>query len=298
MSTSRRIRVAKAMTSPSQDKLQPISFQWALALTFVAWFAEVMLSTVLRPVLTRYGLQPMAAASLIRVLCFGGVFSVLLHQSGLTYRNLFHDSPSSVAATLGLLGLPILLLVPLIVLLDGIAMVWIEKLLPLSASEVTMFETMMGGGIGSWVLACAIAPLVEEMFFRGILLRGMIKRYAPADAMVYSAFVFGLVHLNIYQFLIAFAVGLMTASLYMRTRSLWPGIVLHAGINTMITVLTGYHLDAETSYPLWVWGLAAGCGLVGTVALRRFLWTPASRTAEAAQVSADAKGPQPPSDAA
>lgn len=286
------------MTRPSQDKLQPISFQWALALTFVAWFAEVMLSTVLNPVLTRHGLQPMAAASLIRVLCFGGVFSVLLHQSGMTYRKLFHDSPSSVSATLGLLGPPILLLVPLIVLLDGIAMVWLDKLLPLSASEVTMFETMMGGGIGSWVLTCAIAPLIEEMFFRGILLRGMLKRYAPADAMVYSAFVFGVAHLNVYQFVIAFPVGLLAASLYLRTRSLWPGIVLHAGLNTTVTMMTEYKVSAEAGYPLWAWGVAAAGGLVGTVVLRQVLWVPASRTSGATQASVEAKGPRPPSDAA
>ncbi len=286
------------MTLPSQDKLTPISFQWALALIFVAWFAEVMLSAVLSPVLSRHGLQPMAAASLIRVLCYGGVFSVLLHQSGMSYRKLFHDSPSGVAATLGLLGPPILLLVPLIVLLDGIAMAWLEKLLPMSASELATLESMMGGGIGSWVLVCAIAPLVEEMFFRGILLRGMLKRYTPADAMVYSAFIFGVAHLNIYQFVIAFVVGLMAASLYLRTRSLWPGIVLHAGINTMVTVLTAYHVDAETSYPLWAWGLAAGCGLAGTVVLRRFLWAPATRTPQAAQATVNAESPRPPSDAA
>src|SRR5438445_9826220 len=104
------------------DQTQPITFQWALALTFVAWFVEVILTMLLRPALLRSGMQPMASASLIRVVCYGLVFSTLLHASGLSYRRLFHEGSASVAATLGLLGPPILLMVPLILLLDGLAM--------------------------------------------------------------------------------------------------------------------------------------------------------------------------------
>ena len=105
------------MNSNRPDQTRPITFQWALALTFVAWFVEVILTMLLRPALLRSGMQPMAAASLIRVACYGLVFSTLLHASGLSYRKLFHEGRASVAATLGVLGPPILLMVPLILLL-------------------------------------------------------------------------------------------------------------------------------------------------------------------------------------
>ncbi|PLQ01744.1 CPBP family intramembrane glutamic endopeptidase [Cupriavidus pauculus] len=282
------------MNRPVSD-IQPISLQWALALTFVAWFVELMVATLLRPMLVRSGLEISAAASLVRILACGIVFSVLLHQSGLTYRRLFHDSRSSAVATIGLLGLPILMTVPLIVLLDGVMMTLLEKVLPLSASEVAMFESM-AGGLGNWVLSCAIAPMVEEMFFRGIILRGMLKRYATTDAIVYSAFVFGLMHLNVYQFVIAFAVGILAAAFYVRTGSLWPGIVLHAGINTTITVMSESGTDADTQYSLWTWSLAVVAGLVGALVLRRMLWRP---TAVAQQAGADGADPEgPPPDAA
>ncbi|AJG21975.1 CPBP family intramembrane glutamic endopeptidase [Cupriavidus basilensis] len=257
------------------DQTRPITFQWALALTFVAWFVEVILTMLLRPALLRNGMQPMAAASLIRVACYGLVFSTLLHASGLSYRKLFHEGGASVAATLGLLGPPILLMVPLILLLDGLAMVGIEALLPFSADDARMITQMTSGGIGIWVLVCVIAPFVEEMFFRGILLRGMLGRYARADATVYSAFVFGVAHLNIYQFVIAFAIGLFAAALYCRTRSLWPGIVLHAGLNTGVMISAAMAPDSTAlEAPLSVWALAVPLGLAGAWMLRRLLWYP------------------------
>jgi len=273
------------------DKTQPITFQGALALTFVAWFAEVMVSMLLRPFLLRHGMQPMAAASLVRVVCYGLVFSAMLHVNGLTYRRLFHEGPASVGATLGVLGPPLLLMVPLILLLDSLAMMVVDALLPMSRGEAQMMSEMANGSIGAWALVCIIAPFIEEMFFRGILLRGMLKRYGQADATVYSAFVFGVAHLNVYQFVIAFAVGLFVAALYCRTRSLWPGIVLHMGLNTGATIYVAVAPDGNAlETPLGLWAIAVPLGLLGARILRRLLWRP---TADAAP-----GGTEPPPDAA
>ena len=274
------------MNRPASD-IQPISLQWALALTFVAWFVELMVMMLLRPMLMRNGLHLMAAASLVRVLSYGAVFSVLLHQSGLTYRRLFHEGRSSAGATMSLLTVPILMLVPLVVLVDGVLMVLLDKVLPLSDNDMTMFGTM-SGSLGSWVLVCLIAPMIEEMFFRGILLRGMLRRYSPVDAIVYSSFVFGLAHLNVYQFVVAFYVGILLAVLYTRTASLWPGIVLHAALNTTITAMAEAGVDASAG-SLLSWSLAVAFGLTGAVALRRLLW----RRAAVLPPSADTEGPPP-----
>ena len=258
------------------DDVRPISFQWALALAFVAWFIEIVVSTVLRPMLIRHGIQPMAAASVIRVLCYGGVFSFMLHGSRMSYGQLLHPSQASLRATLGMLAPPILLMVPVILLVD-VAMMWVlEQVLPMSDGEARWLSRGISGGIGSWVLVCAIAPMIEEMFFRGILLRGMLKRYATADAIVYSAFVFGFAHLNVYQFVVAFSMGLFAAVLYCRTRSLWPGIVLHAGLNTGVmvwsTASTSW-VEPQTGFPpVWACVAAVASGVLGAWILRRVLW--------------------------
>ncbi len=254
------------------DNSQPVTLAWALALTFVTWFAEGVLSMVLRPWLLRLGLQPMAAASLIRVVCFGLVFTAMLHGSGLRYRRLFHEGSASAVATLGVLSGPLLLTVPLILLIDGLIMGWLVAVWPMSGAEVGMFGEMLDAGLGNWILACLIAPVIEEMFFRGVLLRGMLKAYEPSDAMVYSAFVFGMAHLNIYQCVIAFLIGLPVAALYVRTRSLWPGIVLHAGVNTGVMLLAALGGPDDGRAPLAVWAVAAVCAGYGGWTLRRLLW--------------------------
>lgn len=261
----------------SPDGLRPISLQWGFALTFVAWFAEVLLTILLRPTLLRHGIQPIAAGGVIRVICYGGVFSWMLHASQMTYRQLLHPSRASVGATVGLLALPILMMVPMIVLLDA-AVNWVlMQVLPMSAEESNWLEHGLTSGIGSWVLVCAIAPMVEEMFFRGILLRGMLKRYPPADAIVYSAFVFGFAHLNVYQFVIAFLMGLFAAALYRRTQSLWPGILLHAGLNTAVMIWANLGSQASGAAaawpPVWVCAVFAAAGIVGAWMLRRILWS-------------------------
>lgn len=256
------------------DNGQPVTLAWALALTFVIWFAEVVLTMLLRPWLMRLGLQPMAAASLIRVVCYGLVFTAMLHASGLRYRRLFHEGAASVAATIGMLGVPVLLTVPLILLVDGWIVGWLVTLWPMSAAETAMLGAPGEEGLGGWVLACLIAPLVEEMFFRGVLLRGLLRSYEPSDAMVYSSFVFGVAHLNIYQCVIAFLIGLPVAALYVRTRSLWPGIVLHAGVNVGVMTMAAMAGPSatEAGAPLVAWVLAAACAAAGGWTLRRLLW--------------------------
>jgi len=282
---------------PQSDQLRPISWQWALALAFVAWFAETLLSMLLRPALLRHGIQPMAAASVIRVVCYGGMFSFMLHASRMSYRQLFHPSSASVGATLGLLAVPILLMTPFILVLDSATMWLLTQWLPMSTAESNWLENGLTDGIGSWVLACAIAPMIEEMFFRGILLRGMLKRYPPADAIVYSAFVFGFAHLNVYQFVIAFLMGLFAAALYRRTQSLWPGILLHASLNTGVMIWAtlgkeGVGIDPSTGLPpVWFCAVSAAVGVAGAWMVRRILW-PAIRQAE---IAPDADPTLPPS---
>lgn len=61
---------------------------------------------------------------------------------------------------------------------------WLQKMLE---------QTFTKDAIWSAVL---LAPVLEEMLFRGIMLDGLLKRYSPTKAIVWSAVLFGIVHLN------------------------------------------------------------------------------------------------------
>ena len=86
------------------------------------------------------------------------------------------------------------------------------------------------------------------MLFRGIILRSFLQQYDRRSAMLGSAVVFGFAHLNSLQFVLAFTMGLVFGWLYERTRSLWPGILLHMAFNTASILLEneGGPLDLST----------------------------------------------------
>jgi membrane protease YdiL (CAAX protease family) len=93
----------------------------------------------------------------------------------------------------------------------------------------------------AFVLTVIAVPIVEELFFRGLLLRSLGKRFGAVVAIVGSSAVFGLAH---YQGDVAartawtvvaglFAVGVVLAVLAQRTGRLGPGIVAHSLFNLL-----------------------------------------------------------------
>lgn len=97
------------------------------------------------------------------------------------------------------------------------------------------------------------APLCEELFFRGILERKLLEAFSPKVAIVASALVFAVYHLNIVQGVNAFIIGLFFGWLYYRTRSLWPSILCHFIMNTLVTI-QAFAADDPTGGESWeVW---------------------------------------------
>lgn len=93
------------------------------------------------------------------------------------------------------------------------------------------------------VLVCVGSPVVEELFFRGLLLRGLLGRLAPLGnrwgpslAIVLTGLVFGLVHFERLQFLGLAGFGMVLAYLAYRTGRLGPSIVAHIAFNSTTVV--------------------------------------------------------------
>ncbi|TAE32213.1 MAG: CPBP family intramembrane metalloprotease [Cytophagales bacterium] len=77
------------------------------------------------------------------------------------------------------------------------------------------------------ITAVLAAPILEEILLRGIVLDGFLKRYSPTKAIIWSAVLFGVMHLIPLQALNAFFLGLAMGWVYYRTCSLWPVILMH-----------------------------------------------------------------------
>ena len=86
--------------------------------------------------------------------------------------------------------------------------------------------------------AVAAAPIGEEVIFRGLLLQGLLRRgVAVLPAVVAAAAIFSLCHVNIVGLPALFELGVVFGLLYVRTRSVLPGMVAHLGSNLTATLL-------------------------------------------------------------
>lgn len=94
--------------------------------------------------------------------------------------------------------------------------------------------TDLAHGPGFVVLGLLITvgtPIVEELFFRGVVQTALAERFRPWAAIVLSALAFGLAHQQLLQLPGLFAFGLVLGVLYHRTGRLGLGIVTHAVFN-------------------------------------------------------------------
>ena len=102
-----------------------------------------------------------------------------------------------------------------------------------------MLTRMMHHPLG-YVAIGIFAPLAEEIVFRGDILRRLLAVGSPANpwiAITISALLFGLIHLNFAQGVHAFLMGLLLGWLYVRTRSIIPGIAFHWVNNSVVYLL-------------------------------------------------------------
>jgi hypothetical protein len=108
------------------------------------------------------------------------------------------------------------------------------------------------------------APVVEEIFFRGLLYRSLRNRLSILPAALIAGVLFGFVHITSYPLdtlPVKAAFGVIACLLYERTGSLLPGIALHSFVDasSIDVSLTGNDLIVFGSFVclavvLLVWG--------------------------------------------
>ena len=103
-----------------------------------------------------------------------------------------------------------------------------------------------------------MAPLVEELLFRGAIQGYMLRKgMKPLHAILIASAIFGIVHMNPIQIPFAFAIGLIFGWLYYRTGSVIPGIVGHF-INNSIACIQMATLTEEEFNTKTIEWLGAG----------------------------------------
>ncbi len=108
---------------------------------------------------------------------------------------------------------------------------------------------MLGGPFWStFLLAAIFAPIFEEWLCRGMVLRGLLTKMKPGWAIVISALFFALIHMNPWQALNAFIIGVVMGYIYYKTGSLWLTMLIHFVNNGTSVVMTQFTSIDEDAY--------------------------------------------------
>jgi uncharacterized protein len=101
-------------------------------------------------------------------------------------------------------------------------------------------EQIRDNKVSSFISIVLLAPLMEEIFCRGILLRGLLAHTTPVKAILWSSLMFAIMHLNPWQAIPAFILGVLMGWIYWKTHSIWIAIFIHFinnGTSYLITIL-------------------------------------------------------------
>ena len=110
--------------------------------------------------------------------------------------------------------------------------------------------------------AVAVAPLCEEVVYRGVAFRLMDRVSPTALAALLTSIVFGLIHGDAISAAIACYVGFLLAITVARRRSLVPAIALHAAFN-----LTSFFAGYIPLSPAAALAITAPLGVLGIIVL-------------------------------
>lgn len=123
---------------------------------------------------------------------------------------------------------------------------WLQEQIPELLNLVEEeFDLILRNRWGYFAIGL-LAPLAEEMVFRGAILRQLLaSRFSPWTAIVVSSLFFMLAHFNPAQMPHAFLVGLLLGWMYWRTGSIVPAVAYHWVNNTIAYVVYNLYPDPD-----------------------------------------------------
>jgi membrane protease YdiL (CAAX protease family) len=159
----------------------------------------------------------------------------------------------------------------------------VNYFLPMPEVFRNIFDVLMArqAFIFSVIVVGIIPGIMEELFFRGLILDGLNRNYTQRKAIIISALLFGIVHLNPWQFYGGFIIGLISAYICINTNSILLSIYIHLFNNTLYTIavkyrelipIRGFNSNFATPVefqPLWFDILGLVILVVGTILLKK-----------------------------
>lgn len=164
-------------------------------------------------------------------------------------------------------------LLPALVLAQGV-LLSLVSLLHLPSPNDKIYQAMARYPALMFGFGCLAAPILEEVFFRGIVLKGLLRNYRPAVAIGQSALLFGLLHMSPAQSIATTFMGLLLGWLYYRTGSVRLCIGLHM-LNNLLAFNSMRHpklAGAQDIFDVISPGYYVGLLVVAAAALGSIIW--------------------------
>ena len=121
------------------------------------------------------------------------------------------------------------------------ALVSLSGLQYLSPKYQEVSEIIYSGSVAMEILSAAIlAPVLEELLFRGLIYKRLRGYCKAVWAIPVSAALFGIFHGNLVQFAYAFIIGCMLAYVYEKYKTILAPIAFHMGANFLSILLTEF----------------------------------------------------------
>ncbi|MDD3520493.1 MAG: CPBP family intramembrane metalloprotease [Actinomycetota bacterium] len=106
--------------------------------------------------------------------------------------------------------------------------------------ENKIAELVENGNVSSTILLIVvslIAPICEELFFRGFIFQAFKQSWGVFAGLFISSFLFAAAHLELYNFIPLMAIGWVLAYIFHKTKSLFPVIFLHSVYNLLMILV-------------------------------------------------------------
>lgn len=126
---------------------------------------------------------------------------------------------------------------------------WVDKAIPPPAWFWELFNKIFEndfGFLGAFMKVVIIAPVVEELIFRGVIMHGLMRNYSKTTAIFFSGLLFALFHLNPWQFPATFVLGILLGWIMIRTKNIGLAIFGHAINNLLVLLSITFHEELES----------------------------------------------------
>lgn len=205
---------------------------------------------------------------LVYVVCNVGIAMLGMKWAGIKYTSLVRTNDFGFGRAVQYCMIGILLWTISLYIITGMSDVFSKYGIDIVPDMSGVGNTFLGKTV-ELVYACMIAPITEELFFRGVLLRTLAKSNQRFVVFA-SALFFGLVHGNLQQFVLAVLIGIFLAHITLKHGSIIPSIIVHIFVNSVSSIIGELaEIDLVVSVICYLVLLAAA--LLGMILLLVFL---------------------------